>query len=173
MNRLSALLIAFVLSGCASYDGRGLQPGISSMTEVEASMGPAAMAWEESDGTKVLAFPRGPAGYHTYLARFAADGRLRDVRNVLDTKTFACVSEGMTQEEVMHLIGPPVPTWTVYFSSRDELVWQWRFCDDWAEPARFNVFFAGENGKVTKTMATPERFSEPSFWRDRRIWCNR
>lgn len=173
MKRILVSILALLLTACAAYDGRGLRPGQSTMAEVEAIMGVAALRWAEPDGGQFLAFPRGPLGYHTYIARFDAAGRLVDLRNVLEPKIFALVQEGLTQEEVQRLLGPPYPGWTVYFESRDELVWEWRFCDDWAEPARFNVMFSGKTGKVTKTLAMPERFSQPFGWGNRRTWCSR
>lgn len=173
MKKILILVLAGLLSACASYGGRGLQPGVATVGEVEATMGPAALRWAESDGGQSLAFPRGPAGYHTFIARFDAGGRLVAMHNVLEPRTFALIQEGMTQDEVLRVLGPPYPGWTVYFESRDELVWEWRFCDDWAEPARFNVMFSGKTGRVTKTLAIPERFSHPFGFGNRRAWCSR
>lgn len=173
MQKILLLFIALFMAGCASYGGRGLQPGVSTVAEVEAVMGVPALRWAETDGGQSLAFPRGPAGYHTYIARFDAGGRLVDLRNVLEPRVFAQVVEGLTQEEVLRLLGPPVPAWTVYFDRRDELVWEWRFCDDWSEPARFNVLFAGTSGRVTKTMAMTERQTAPFGFGNRRTWCSR
>ena len=61
---------------------------------------------------------------------------------------------------------------TLYFAARDELVWEWRWCDDWSEPARFNVLFDGTSGKVRSTASLTER--QAVFGRgDRRSWCSR
>ena len=47
----------------------------------------------------------------------------------------------MSGDEVMQILGPSRPDWTDYFERRDELVWGWRYCDDWNQLARFFVMF--------------------------------
>lgn len=131
------------------------------------------MRWAEAGGAQLLAYPRGPFGFHTFMVRIDADGTMTSVENVLDPKHFARIRAGMTQEEVLRTLGPPQPQWTAYFPARDELVWEWRYCDDWSEPARFNVLFDGTSGKVRTTMSLVERTSVPfgrGNWRD---WCSR
>lgn len=169
--RLVVLLTLF-LGACAAYDGRGLPGEHATRAEVEARMGPPALAWTNPDGSQQLAYPRGPAGVHTFMAEIGPDGRLKSLRNVLDSSHFARIVPGLSQDEVLHLIGPPVPGWTVTFPRRDELVWEWRYCDDWNEPARFNVLFAASNGRVRSTLSLSERQSLPFGMGDRRSWCS-
>jgi hypothetical protein len=172
MKTIVTLLRALLIAGCASYDGRGLQPGISTLEDVEKVMGEPAMRWQDSNGIQTLAYPRGPSGVHTYMVMVGKDGRLASLENVLEPRHFARIREGMTQEEVLQIIGPPFPGWTLYFAARDELVWEWRWCDDWSEPARFNVLFDGTSGKVRSTASLTER--QAVFGRgDRRSWCSR
>ena len=75
------------------------------------------------------------------------------------------------ENEVLQLIGPPVPHWTIYYEARDELVWEWRYCDDWNEPARFNVMFDGTTRRVRFTYAAPEHLRGLSGFGDFRGWC--
>lgn len=175
MNKKTAtfLVAVLLLGGCASYDGRGLQPGQSQVSEVEQRMGTPAMRWKEPDGGELLAYPRGPAGYHTYMARIGPDGRLQSLDNVLEPKHFALIREGMGQDDVLRVLGPPYPGWTIYFKARDELAWEWRYCDDWGEPARFNVFFDGTSGKVRSTGSLTERQRFAGFAGGWRQWCSR
>jgi hypothetical protein len=156
---LSALLLAaaLVFAGCASYGGRGLQPGVDGVAEVVAVMGEPALRWRDPDGSEQLAFPRGPAGVHTFMAHFGPDGRLQRIVNVLDTAQFARLQPGRDdQASVLRLFGPPVPQWTVYYEARDELVWEWRYCDSWREAARFDVLFDGTKKTVRSTMSWTE-----------------
>ena len=67
-RRLAILAGAVLLAGCASYDGRGLQPGVSSADDVMALMGTPAMQWQDADGRRQLAYPRGPEGLQTFMA---------------------------------------------------------------------------------------------------------
>ena len=172
--KIACCLIALVcLAGCAGYGGRGLVPGQATVAEVEAAMGVPALRWQAVDGSLGLAYPRGPPGYHTYLAEFGPDGRLRSLVNVLEPGLFARIQPGQTQDEVLRLIGPPYPGWTEYFERRDELVWEWRYCDDWGEAARFAVLFDGRSGRVRSTQSHTERQALPFGMGDRRSWCSR
>lgn len=157
--RRPALLLATLaalLAGCASYNGRGLRPGIDDGNAVRALMGEPAQQWSAADGSRHLAYPRGPEGTHTYMVELAPDGRLKSIENVLDTRHFALIAAGMEMDEVQRLIGPPQPSWTVYFEARDELVWEWLYCDDLGLQARFDVLFDGSSRRVRSTLSRPD-----------------
>lgn len=174
MKMILALSCALLLAGCAtSYDGRGLTPGGSSLDDVIQVMGAPAMRFAEPDGGQLLAYPRGPAGYHTYMLRTDPSGLLMSRENVLEPKHFARLRQGMTEDEVLRVIGPPWPSWTVYFAARDELVWEWRWCDDWGEPARFYVLFDGTSRKLRSTASLTERLNSNAGWDNGREWCSR
>src|SRR2546422_11280405 len=76
MKAIAAAAVAIVLAGCASYSGRGLEPGQSSAAEVEAVMGPAAAKRPRADGETLPWLPRTPYGAGYYAARVRADRRL-------------------------------------------------------------------------------------------------
>lgn len=165
------LICTLLLGACASYDGRGLQPGTSTIDDVRRVMGEPAMRWREDNGGERLAFPRGPAGYHTFMVLTDANGRLVSLGNVLESKHFAKLRAGMSQDDVLRTLGPSQPQWTIYFKARDELVWEWRFCSEQAEPARFYALFDQTKGVLRTTMSSPESLSVP-LGRDRRGWCS-
>lgn len=157
--KLAGLLftLCLALGGCAGYAGNRLQPGVSGRAEVLAEMGEPAMGWQAADGGEQLAYPRGPLGPHTYMVFIGPDGRLQKIENVLDVPHFARIVAGKSdQAAVLRLLGPPVPEWTVYFEARDELVWEWLFCDEFSRLARFSVLFDGMAGAVRTTMQRPE-----------------
>lgn len=146
------VLVLSVLSGCASYSGYGLNPGESTEQQVIETMGEPAMRWQDPDGRQQLAYPRGPEGMQTFMAHIRPDGRLERIEPVLDTRHFALIRNGQSdQAEVLRLLGPPEPRWTEYFKARDELVWEWRFCNDWNEVAKFDVLFDATTGIVRTT----------------------
>lgn len=171
MKNIVALLCAMLIAGCAAYDGRGLMLGVSHHADIIQLMGEPAMRFAEPDGSQLLAYPRGPAGFQTYMLRIDAQGILTHRENVLDQKHFARLQPGMTQDDVLRLIGPPWPDWTIYFAARDELVWEWRWCDDFNEPARFNVLFDASSGRLRSTLNLTERQSMPFRQDGRRRWC--
>ena len=164
------VIAAGLLAGCASYAGRGLQPGVSTTEDVQALMGPPTLRWSEAEGGEQLAYVRGPAGFHTIMIRTDRNGTMISRENALAPKQFAKLRAGMTKEEVLRVLGPPDPLRTVYFAARDELVWDWRWCDDYAEPARFYVLFDGTSGTLRTTMSQSESMA---YGLRSREYCNR
>lgn len=155
MSRCLMLLAALLLSGCASYGGSGLVVGQSVEGDVMQRMGEPAMQWTNEDGSRLLAYPRGSGG-HTFMVQIGRDGKLGHIENVLSSAGFSRIRAGMNMDQVLRTLGPPNPAWTVYFKARDELVWEWRYCDDWNEPARFNVLFENSTGLVRSTQSYTE-----------------
>lgn len=156
MKRLFSILVVLLLTACASYSGGGLKPGEAELADVIRVMGEPALRWHDPDGSEQLAYPRGPYGFHTYMVRFGSDGKLMSIENVLEPSGFAQVKTGMTKDQVLRALGPSYPSWTSYFRARDELVWEWRYCDDWKEAARFDVLFDATTGIVRSAMSLTE-----------------
>lgn len=151
------MLATLLLAACAAYDGRGLQPGVADSSQIAAALGEPAMVWRDADGSEQRAYPRGPEGAHTFMVFLSQDGRLQRIENVLDMKHFARIEPGKSNRaEVLRLLGPPTPEWTAYFKARDELVWEWRFCDTWNQLARFDVLFDAGTGIVRTTYQRPD-----------------
>lgn len=148
--------LALLLSACAAYSGYGLKPGEDEIGNVLHVMGQPAMRWQNPDGSEQLAYPRGPMGYHTFMVHIGPDGKLQKIENVLDEKNFARIQPGMTKDEVLRIIGPSFAGWVVDFKSRDESVWEWRYCDDLNAAARFDVVFSASKATVRSTMSRTE-----------------
>jgi len=156
MKMWVVFFLAVLLGACASYNGRGLKPGVDKLENVLQVMGQPAMRWQDPDGAVQLAYPRGPMGYHTYMVHIGPDGKLRQIENVLDEKNFARIQPGMSKEDVLHIIGPSYARWTAYFKARDELAWEWRYCDAWNAAARLYVLFDNSKGTVRKSFSITE-----------------
>jgi hypothetical protein len=159
---LLTLLLTLLLAGCAGLggDGRHFGTGLrigASVEEVFHVMGEPSLQWQDADGSRQLAYPRGPQGVHTWMLRIGADGRLQGIENVLEQRGFARIARGQTMEQVLRALGPPDPAGTAYFARRDELVWQWRYCEDFGELAHFHVLFDGTTGIVRSTLSLLER----------------
>lgn len=144
-RRTAGVLATAWLAGCASYAGSGLAPGVDGRERVLAVMGQPALSWRESGGGERLAYPRGPAGYHTFMVTMGADGRLVRIENVLDEAHFAALAPGQSDRAaVLRLFGPPLQVGT--FPARNEEVWEYRYCDQWNYPARFAVLIDAASG---------------------------
>lgn len=161
MKRLVLIALTTLLGACAGLGGgRHFGTGLpldATVGEVLQSMGEPALQWQEVDGTRLFAYPRGPQGVHTWMLRIGADGRLLSIENALEPRVFARIARDQTMEDVLRFLGPPDPSATAYFERRDELVWQWRFCEDFGELAHFYVLFDGTSGRVRSTLSLLER----------------
>lgn len=173
MRRFSSLLLLVGLAACAGPGGYGQVPGAATLVEIERQIGAPALRWAEPDGGETLVYPTGPMGYHTWFLRTDASGKVLSRTNVLDERQFAKIQPGMREDEVAHLLGPPVAAWTTYFKARDELVYEWRYCNDWHEPARFNVMLDNTSRRVRSTYAASEDLRGIDRWAGRRGWCSR
>jgi len=155
--------LTLLLAACAGV--ADLRPGESGIADVQRALGDPQMRWQDDGGTTHLAYPRGPEGLKTFIARIGPDGRLQSVENVLDEQHFAAVKPGMGKEQVLQLLGPPQPRRTMYFEARDELAWEWRYCDSGNGEARFSVLF--DASKETVRSA----FSLQDTCESGRCWC--
>lgn len=153
MRLLITILSASLLAACASYSGTGLKPGEAQLENVLRKMGKPAMSWQDPGGSQQLAYPR---GMHTFMVHIGPDGKMQRIENVMDMKNFARIRPDMTKSQVLRILGPSEPSATAYFKARDELVWEWRYCDEWNEPARFDVLFDGNKEVVRSTMSLTE-----------------
>lgn len=157
IKKASILVAGLIAASCASYDGRGLPPGVATIDQVVALMGEPAMRWRDRDGSQQLAFPRDPAGVHTFMAFFGPDARLLRLENALEPAGFARILPGIHhQADILRLLGPSHAGWTAYFEARDELVWEWLFCDESSRLARFDVLFDASSGLVRSTYQRPD-----------------
>jgi hypothetical protein len=156
-RRLVPLVGVFVLSACASYSGSNLKAGVSTLDEVVASMGEPAMRWKDADGQEQLAYPRGPVGTQTFMAFIGANGRLERIEPVLNNAHFARIEPGKSDKvSILRLLGPSQPQWTVYYQARDEVDWEWRYCDSLNLTAFFGVAFDATTWVVRSTYSRPD-----------------
>lgn len=151
---------SLIVAACASYGGRGLVPGEARLEDVQVTMGQPAMRWQDPDGSQQLAYPRGPAGFDTFMVRLGPNGKLQTIENVLDEQHLANVRAGMNKEEILRMFGPPDANATAYFEARDELVWDWRYRGAPGDAWRMMVLFDATSGKVRSTMVRPEQYLE-------------
>jgi hypothetical protein len=156
--RPAVVLLTLVLAACASYSGGGLQPGEARLEDVLQLMGQPAMRWQDPDGSIQLAYPRGPAGIHTFMVKLGPDGTLKSNANVLDEAGFARIRPGMTQEQVLRALGPPDSGRTAYFKARNDVVWDWRACTYNVNLQRIYVLFDATAGTVRSTLSQDELF---------------
>ena len=153
--RSLALGSAMLLSACAVQNGANLQTGVSTLPQVEAALGPPAMVWKNPDGSEQLAYPKGPVGTQTYMAFVGPSGKLQRMEQVLKDAYFDQIQAGMSQEQVLRLLGPSGAPWTATYSRSNTLAWTWLYCATANMQEYFNVMFDQTTGLVRRTGKSP------------------
>ncbi|HEX4333450.1 MAG TPA: hypothetical protein VH040_15020 [Usitatibacter sp.] len=152
-----AVAILSAAAGCASYDGRTLQPGASE-AEVKGLMGAPAIEVPRGEGGTRLAYPKGPLGTQTFMADLGPDHRLISVRNVLTDGVFDRLQAGITEKDVLAAIGPP--NRTMAFSLSHTHAWEYRYLDAWGYLSEFSTTFNADGVMVSKLKRRIERGSD-------------
>src|SRR5262245_13649378 len=103
---LTALSCAGLLAGCSTPGS--LVAGQSTEADVRARMGTPTDTRADPNGDRVWEYATGPEGYNTYVVRMGADGKVKDVTQVLTEEQLAKVVPGKTTKaEVRNLLGRP------------------------------------------------------------------
>jgi hypothetical protein len=108
MRKIGSVPVFLALAACAGYSGHSLKPGVSTVAEVEATMGKPALVRDAKDGGKVYWYPRQPYGRESFAARVGADGRLVSIEQRLAPEYIGRIRPNeSTSEDVLDLLGPP------------------------------------------------------------------
>lgn len=154
------LIIAFallkpMLTGKDSYSGTTLKPGVSTPGDVTQTMGEPKAVWKNADGRIVqMAFPRGPAGYVSFMVFFADNGTVARVEQVLDEAHFALVTPGMTADDVLKILGPARSIND--FAGKNQLYWNYGFCSEHGKRMEYAVQFDSTTQRVTGSVSLPD-----------------
>jgi hypothetical protein len=154
-TKILPAVVMLVLASCASYGGRGLRPGASTEAEVRQVMGEPAMQFQNSDGSRRLAYPRGPLGHQTFMADVSPNGILEDIEPVLRDGVFHGIQPGLTRDEVLRMIGPPRDTMS--YPRLGHVSWDYKYRDTYGYDAIFAVTFDREGRVVSKISLRIDR----------------
>lgn len=147
--RLTAVLLACIalLGGCSSP--RSLVVGQSTDAEVRAIAGTPTDTRVDRNGDRVYEYATGPEGYLTYIVRIGADGKVKEVAQVLTEDQLAKVVPGKsTRMDVRDLLGRPTFE-DVYLGVP---AWSWRFAMNGVRPGFIVVTFNAD-GTVRDKIA--------------------
>ena len=159
---------AFLGAGCAHVGIGGITPGVTTEAELRAKLGAPGMSWNEPDGGRQLEYSGQPMGTFCHMVFIAADGKVREVRQVFTEANFALVVPGMTQDEVRRLLGRPEEIVRYHFKP-DEEEWSWRIEETTEKWVYFNAYF-GRDGRLLRAHKTTiYKQSGPSFSRGSKI----
>ena len=158
-KRIAAAVAVLLLAGCASYSGRGLVPGQSTVRDVEALMGAPADRRTVANGDTVLYYPRGPEGVHTYAARISPGGVLKSVEQLLTVENLPKLVPGVTTaEQVREHFGPPRRFSRLERQQRD--VWEY-YMYGWEPEPHFLYVQLSSDGIVREVLLLKDYKNEP------------
>jgi hypothetical protein len=132
------MMLSFIalLGGCAGP--ASLVAGQSTEADVRARMGAPTDTRTEPNGDKLWEYATGPEGVQTFLVRIGADGRVRQVTQLLTEERFATIVPGKTaRAEVRGLLGRPSDDTTF----RAGPTWSWRYLRMGVSPGYLVVSF--------------------------------
>lgn len=155
--KLPSLLFALlpaVLAACGisadHYDLSAIRPGQTRADEVRQRYGPPDEEIAQGAAGSIWEYSRQPEGRHCYMVHFDSRGVAREVRQVLNNESYRAVRDGMSREEIRHLLGKPANV--VTFANLQEEVWEWHVEGDTPlEDTYFDVHFDLTSGGVKKT----------------------
>ena len=143
----TVLTMLFALSACDPQRIEKLEEGVATEADVRKQFGNPYAVSVESDGSKVLEYPRQPEGWTNYLITIGPDGKMSALRQLLTPANFAKVTPGLDKLAVMKLLGKTAKT--QFYALKGEEVWDWRFKDGTISKL-FSVTFDGQ-GRVLST----------------------
>jgi hypothetical protein len=119
---LSALALCLTLAGCLGP--RGIVAPQTTSAQTLSRMGTPTDIRFDANGEELWEYATGPSGLETYLVRIGADGRVRDVTQLLTQERLMTIEPGKhTKRDVRHVLGRPSE---VNFLHNGE-AWSWRF----------------------------------------------
>jgi len=134
-----AVIVGALLAGCASPSS--VKPQQTTMTDVRARVGTPTDIRFDRNGDELWEYATGPSGYETFLVRFAADGRVKDVTQLITQERLMRVEAGkMTKADVRALLGRPSDE----SFTMSGTVWSWRYYDG-AQTGYLAVSFNPDN----------------------------
>jgi hypothetical protein len=141
---------ALALGGCATFvNPARLAPG-STPAEVRQIYGAPTGEYTIAGGTR-YEYATGPFGKFTWMVDFGADGRLREVRQVLTEARFNAVQAGIDASALRSALGRPSEVWRIGRMKQD--VWRYRYDSPFCQLFQVSV---GDDGKVVDTGYAPD-----------------
>ena len=127
LPRLCRLLliatIAHSLAACAGYSPNDRMLG-NSQDQITRAMGKPSIEIPTPEG-RVMQYPRGPFGKHTYFVYLDQNDNVARWTQVLNEKNFDRIKPGMHRDEVISIIGESRVRDGIAFGRG--YVWSWRY----------------------------------------------
>ncbi|QGZ61034.1 hypothetical protein [Paraburkholderia acidisoli] len=154
---LAAGVGALALAGCAQ-PWQQFHAGDDAQSVI-ARFGPPRETYDLPDGGKRLMWPTQPMGETTTAADIDANGKVVNLRQVLQVNEFYRAQIGTwTRKDVLVNFGRPVET--AYFPLMKRNVWTYRYEEDNVWYFLYNFYF-DDDGILRLTQKTPDPLHDP------------
>lgn len=158
---LGLLMLAalFLLGGCASW-----QTHFDHEAELLAKRGEPSRVWENEDGSRTLEYATQPMGESGWMYTVDENGLVVEQHDALDHANLAKVRAGMSQDEVVRMLGRHRSI--ERFPRMNEEVWDWNVSSPYPGiiATYFNVHFVeGEVSRTSFTYIYPNDFDGAWF----------
>ncbi|WP_322105018.1 hypothetical protein [Paraburkholderia sp. J41] len=155
--RLAFLAGALALAGCAQ-PWQQFHAGDDAQAVI-ARFGPPREVYDLPNGGKRLMWPTQPMGETTTAADIDANGKVVDLRQVLQVNEFYRAEIGKwTRTDVLVNFGRPVET--SYFPLMKRNVWTYRYEEDNVWYFLYSFYF-DDDGILRLTQKTPDPLHDP------------
>lgn len=118
--RTAIVIAVAALTACA---GPAFRVG-QTEPELVAAVGLPTGRYTMAQGTQRLEYATGPMGRQTWMVDLDAQGHVKQWTQVLNETTFEQVTDGMSREDVLRLIGRPAHRQREWM---DRETWSWRY----------------------------------------------
>jgi hypothetical protein len=115
--------VAALLSACVSAPAAKLSPG-QTEADMLAVMGQPTNRYAMAGGVQRVEYAKGPNGKVTWMIDLDTSGRVKSVEQVLTPQHFSRVRNGMSTQDLLHLLGRPSDK-AREFRGRES--WSWRY----------------------------------------------
>lgn len=147
--RSAALAGAAFLAGCAGFalgPPSSLPPG-TPLAEATRVLGPPTREHLLPGGVRRLEYWGGNFARNTYMVDFDANDRLLQMEQVLTEANFYAIPPGITRDELLARMGPPVSTFPI--GRQGIQVWNYRYQTN--DCLWFQVAIRDSDGRVADT----------------------
>jgi hypothetical protein len=144
-----AAVASALLPACDNVALQEIKPGISTAAEVRARLGNPGNEFPNLDGSITWEYTRQPQGVDCYMITLSRDQIVMSMEQVLTDANYAQAREGMSEAEILRLLGTPASK--VVYNNLQENIWEWRIRGTPAsEETYFNAHFDLSSGLLKK-----------------------
>lgn len=149
ISTAASAIASALLPACDSVVLQEIKPGITTAAEVRSRLGTPGAEFANPDGSVTWEYTRQPQGVDCYMITLNREQIVVSMDQVLNDTNYAAAREGMSQPEILRLLGTPASK--VVYNNLQEEIWEWRIRGIPAsEETYFNVHFDLSSGRLKK-----------------------